>query len=116
MRLLAAFLAVFVISGCSSSTHTASTTDTNPTGMTFSTPTGLTIPAKVKPIRREGSSYTIGVLDRRTPVTYSWRCGSLTGDSATWRRPCNGTLRVTVSSKAWRCTATVGEQPICLKR
>jgi hypothetical protein len=116
MRPLAAFLAVLVISGCGSSTHTASTAETNPTGMTSSTPTGLTIPAKVTPIRREGSSYTIGVLDRSTPVTYSWRCGSLTGTSATWRRPCNGTLRVTVLSKTWRCTATVGGRPICLKR
>jgi hypothetical protein len=77
MRPLAAFLGLLLISGCGSTRHTGSTTETNPTGMTSSTPTGLTIPAKVTPIRREGGAYTIGVLDRSTPVAYSWHCGRL---------------------------------------
>jgi hypothetical protein len=111
--------------GCGSARHTASTTpapaSTNPTGMTSSTPTGLAIPAQVTPIRavtRGGrTTYAIQPLDRSTAVTYAWTCGSFTatGERASWPHPC-GTVHVTVLSKAWRCTAATGRQPVCLKR
>jgi hypothetical protein len=120
MRLIAPFIVAFALAGCGSATHVASTTSTNPTGMTSSTPVGLAIPAKVTPIHRvarnRGTAYAIEPLDRSTPVTYAWRCGGRTGDRATWSRPCNGTLHVTVQSQTWRCTAATGEQPVCLKR
>jgi hypothetical protein len=117
MKLVVPFAAALALAGCGSTTHTVATTSTNPTGMTSSTPTGPTIPAKVTPIHRRGRAfYTIDVLERSTPVTYSWRCGGIGGNGATWRRPCNGTLQVTVTSKRWRCTAASGAQPICLRR
>ena len=138
--LLAALALAF--SGCGSShrpTSGAPQTETNPTGMTSSTPLGASIPAKVTPIHavrtRRVTSYTIGLREAKSPATYRWMlsppsCGRLLAEAkrairVSWHRSCLGeeTVHVSVTTTAWQCSARyfgiatgTGPQPACIRR